>query len=166
MVLVWSGSTLFAQTYLRNHHLYSCIKIIWVTSWENLLMLVLLRCRSACTSAQSDQRLVVRCVWQYPKVKNYSDTQTNCCSKFPKYSDIQKICCTVMILSLRTDMPGQTVQTQIRLLRVHTVCHSICIVWTHYSAVEPHTPEPLYNTVCYYTVLDITRIRVGPQIAI
>ena len=33
---------------------------------------------------------VVRCVWQYPKVKNYSDTQTNCCSKFPKYSDIQK----------------------------------------------------------------------------
>ena len=30
----------------------------------------------------------------------------------------------------------------------------------------PGTPEPLYNTVCYYTVLDITRIRVGPQIAI
>ena len=48
---------------------------------------------------------------------------------------------TVMILSFRTDMPGQTVQTQIRLLliRVYTVCHSVCIVWTHYSMVEPHS---------------------------
>ena len=42
-------------------------------------------------------------------------------------------------------MPGQTVQTQIRLLleesliRVYTVCHSDCIVWTHYSMVEPHS---------------------------
>ena len=55
---------------------------------------------------------------------------------------------TEMILSFRTDMPGQTVQTQIRLLleeqrssliRVYTVCHSACIVWTHYSMVEPHS---------------------------
>ena len=49
-----------------------------------------------------------------------------------------------MILSFRTDMPRQTVQTQIRLLRsslirVYTVCHSVCIVWTHYSMVEPHS---------------------------
>ena len=46
-----------------------------------------------------------------------------------------------MILSFRTDRPGQTVQTQIRLLlvRVYTVCHSVCIVWTHYSMVEPHS---------------------------
>ena len=46
-----------------------------------------------------------------------------------------------MILSFRTDMPGQTVQTQITLLliRAHTVCHSICIVWTYYSMVEPHS---------------------------
>ena len=28
------------------------------------------------------------------------------------------------------------------------------------------TPEPLYNTVHYNTVLDITRIRDGPQMAI
>ena len=47
-------------------------------------------------------------------------------------------CITVMILSFRTDMPGQTVQTQIRLIRVYTVCHSVRIVWTHYSMVEPH----------------------------
>ena len=46
-----------------------------------------------------------------------------------------------MILSFRTDRPGQTVQTQIRssLIRVYTVCHSICIVWTHYSMAEPHS---------------------------
>ena len=46
-----------------------------------------------------------------------------------------------MILSFRTDIPGQTVQTQIRLLliRVYTVCHSFCIVWTHYSMIEPHS---------------------------
>ena len=47
-----------------------------------------------------------------------------------------------MILSFRTDMPGQTVQTQIRLhrlIRVYTVCHSVSIVWTHYSMVEPHS---------------------------
>ena len=44
-----------------------------------------------------------------------------------------------MIPSFRTDMPGQTVQTQIRLLRIYTVCHSVCIVWTHYSMVEPHS---------------------------
>ena len=48
--------------------------------------------------------------------------------------------CTVMILSFRTDMPGQTVQTQIRLLlQVYTVCHSVCIVWTLYSMVKPHS---------------------------
>ena len=48
--------------------------------------------------------------------------------------------CTVMILSFRTDMSGQTVQTQIRLLlRVYTVCHSVCIVRTHNSMVEPHS---------------------------
>ena len=48
-----------------------------------------------------------------------------------------------MIRSFRTDMPWQTVQTQIRLLleeqSVYTVCHSVCIVWTHYSMVEPHS---------------------------
>ena len=37
---------------------------------------------------------------------------------------------TVMPLRFRTDRPGQTVQTQIR---VYTVCNSFCIVWMHYS---------------------------------
>ena len=40
---------------------------------------------------------------------------------------------TVMFLSFRTDRSGQTVQTQIRLLRVYTVCNSLCIFWMHYS---------------------------------
>ena len=50
---------------------------------------------------------------------------------------------TLIFLSFRTDRSGQTVQTQIRLrsslVRVYTVCHSVCIVWTHYSMVEPHS---------------------------
>ena len=47
---------------------------------------------------------------------------------------------TVKILSFRTDMPGQTVQTQkSSLIRVNTVCYSVCIVWTHYSMVEPRS---------------------------
>ena len=46
---------------------------------------------------------------------------------------------TVMILSFRTVMPGQTVRTQIRLQSDQGLhfCHSICIVWTHYSMAEP-----------------------------
>ena len=32
--------------------------------------------------------------------------------------------------------------------------------------VFSHTPHSLYNTVSYNTVLDITRISVGPQLVI
>ena len=28
---------------------------------------------------------------------------------------------------------------QSSLIRVYTVCHSVCIVWTHYTIVEPHS---------------------------
>ena len=61
----------------------------------------------------------------------------------------------IYYLMIQTDRPGQTVQTQIRLLLeeqsdqglhcrnsliwVCTVCHSVCIVWTHYSLVKPHS---------------------------
>ena len=37
----------------------------------------------------------------------------------------------------RTDRPGQTVQTQSSLIRVYTVCNSLCIFWTHFSKVKP-----------------------------
>ena len=57
---------------------------------------------------------------------------------------------TVMILSFRTDMPVQTVQIPISsLIRVYTVCHSVCIVWTHYSMVEPHAMNETYNRPPY-----------------
>ena len=35
-----------------------------------------------------------------------------------------------------------------------------------YLMYEHHTPEPFYNTVHYNTVLVITQIKVGPQMAI
>ena len=46
---------------------------------------------------------------------------------------------TVIFLSFRTDRSGQTVQTQIRssLIRVYTVCNSLCIFWMHYSKETP-----------------------------
>ena len=64
----------------------------------------------------------------------------NCWNDGSMYTSLEWFI-TVMILGFRTDMPGQTVQTQIRLLliRVYTVCHSVCIVWTHYSLVEAYS---------------------------
>ena len=56
---------------------------------------------------------------------------------FTKITDPSEL--TVMILSFWTDMPRQTLQTQSSLFRVYTVCHSVCIVWTHYSMVQPHS---------------------------
>ena len=34
--------------------------------------------------------------------------------------------------------PDQTAPRS-SLIRVYTVCHSVCIVWAHYSLVEPHS---------------------------
>ena len=54
-----------------------------------------------------------------------------------------KILYTVMVLSFRADKSLQTLQTQIRLLlessliRVYTVCNSLCIFWMHFSMVKP-----------------------------
>ena len=52
---------------------------------------------------------------------------------------------TVIILSFRTDMPGQTLQTQIRLLPeeqsdqgLHCLPFRLQLFWTHYFMVEPH----------------------------
>ena len=61
---------------------------------------------------------------------------------------------TVMILSFQTDMPGQTVQTQIRssLIRVYTVCQSVCIIWTHYSMVELHSSNFRVITTNFFGV--------------
>ena len=77
---------------------------------------------------------------------------------------------TVMILSFRTDMPGQTVQTQIRLLRsslirVYTVCHSVCIVSTHYSRVEPHSSNFRVITTNLVGVQIFRKFMVSSQIS-
>ena len=39
---------------------------------------------------------------------------------------------TVMIISYQTYMRSS-------LIRVYTVCHSVCTIWTHYSMVESHS---------------------------
>ena len=58
--------------------------------------------------------------------------------------DVHLNTCTIIILSFWTERSGQTVQTQIRLLlkgssliRVYTVCNSLCIFWLHYSKEKP-----------------------------
>ena len=33
------------------------------------------------------------------------------------------------------------------LIRVYTVCHSVCMVWTHYSMVEPHTCSSNFRVI-------------------
>ena len=43
---------------------------------------------------------------------------------------------TITILSFRTNRSGQTVYRS-SLIRVYTVCHSVCIFWMHYSIVKP-----------------------------
>ena len=57
---------------------------------------------------------------------------TGICSvyrNFPKFSDRQ-------VWANSVD-PDQTAPSS--LIRVYTVCHSVCIVWTHYSMKEPHS---------------------------
>ena len=44
----------------------------------------------------------------------------------------------VMVLRFRTDTSGQTVLTLGSLIRVYTVCHSVCIFWTQYCMIKPH----------------------------
>ena len=64
-----------------------------------------------------------------------------CCWK--EFNGLEKcrfsLAITVIFLSFRTVRSGQTVQTQIRLLliRVCTVCNSLCIFWMNYSKETP-----------------------------
>ena len=74
-----------------------------------------------------------------------------------------------MILKFWTDMPGQTVQTQSSLIRGYTVCHSIYILWTNHSTVEPRATEnrffagPDRFLVCKTDSVCIKRIFFGPK---
>ena len=56
-------------------------------------------------------------------------------------------------------------QTQIRLLlRVYTVCHSVCIVWTHYSMVEPRSSNFRVMTTNILDVRIFRKLKVLIQI--
>ena len=63
------------------------------------------------------------------------------------YSSLNHISCKLGQLSRAlgsysslNHMPWHTVQTQMSsLIRVYTVCHSVCTVWAHYSTEEPHS---------------------------
>ena len=72
------------------------------------------------------------CVWhiEYRMVQERYDFKISAVFYF-------NIRITVMFLSFRTDRSGQTVKTQIRLLRVYTVCNSLCIFWMHYAKETP-----------------------------
>ena len=90
----------------------------------------------------------------------------------------------VLFLSFQADRPGQTVQTQIRLIliRVYTVCNSLCIFWMHYSKEKPscstfrviiaifRVSEICYcvHYVCYYThyVCYCARYRCWPSFSV
>ena len=73
---------------------------------------------------------------------------------------------TVMILSFGTDRSGQTVQNRSdcskrsSLIRVYTVCHSVCFVWTHYSMVEPHSSNFRVITTNFLGVRIFRKITV------
>ena len=56
----------------------------------------------------------------------YKNLNSNGILKFPD---------TVVIQSFRTDMFAQARPS---LIRIYTVCHSVCIFWTYYSMVKAH----------------------------
>ena len=67
---------------------------------------------------------------------------------------------TVMMLSFRTDRSGQTVQRS-SLIRVYTVCYSLCIFWTRYSMVEPHYTNFRVITTKFLGVRIFRKFTVG-----
>ena len=70
-----------------------------------------------------------------------------------KYNVIMEFATLCKALTYRNDLkfsdiyawansadPDQTAPRS-SLIRVYTVCHSVCIVWTHYTIIEPHSPN-------------------------
>ena len=68
---------------------------------------------------------------------------------------------TIMILSFQTDRSGQPVWTQIilrsGLIRVYSVCHSICIFLTHFTV---SVVKPLFSNFTIITVIFLS-FRTG-----
>ena len=63
----------------------------------------------------------------FPLLKTEFETEFENYRNFLKFSDRQ-----VRANSADPDQRNS-------LIRVYTVCHSVCTVWTHYSMVEPHS---------------------------
>ena len=71
-----------------------------------------------------------------------------------------------MILSFRADRSGQNsadpVQTAPKI-RVYTVCHSVCIFWTHYSRVKPLYSDFRVITTYFSDVRIFRSFTVNPE---
>ena len=50
------------------------------------------------------------------------------------------------------------------LIRVYTVCHSVCIIWTHYSRVEPHSSNFSVITTNFLGVQIFRKFTVMPHL--
>ena len=44
---------------------------------------------------------------------------------------------------------------------IYTVCHSVCIVWTHYSMVEPHSSNFRMITTIFWGVRIFSKFTVN-----
>ena len=128
----------------------SCDSFYILCCYRNLIFCLFLGVY-ACIVIQLFYLFVFFCCFFYYCLNSIIILMNLCIVYFSKISLANKTCpafkgqpaqlYTVTILSFRTDMPGHTVQTQIKLfhpIRVYTSCHFGCIIWTHYPVVEPH----------------------------
>ena len=88
-----------------------------------------------------------RALGWYSSLNHISCKLGQLCRALGWYSSLKHISCKLGQLSRAlgwysslNHMPWHTVQTQMSsLIRVYTVCHSVCTVWAHYSTEEPHS---------------------------
>ena len=132
------------------------------------------RFRRACASAQSRQNL--RCsliqavsqaepsdrkpgpwlVWMagHAQLKFVTtESYLYICRNDPKFSD--------RYAWANSADPDQTAPRG-SLIRVYTVCRSVCIVWTHYSMVEPHSSNFRVITTNFVSVRIFRNFTVTP----
>ena len=59
--------------------------------------------------------------------------------------------------------PDQTAPSS--LIRVYTICHSVCTVWTHYSMVEPHSSNFRVITTIFLGVRIFRKFTVSTVVS-
>ena len=52
------------------------------------------------------------------------------------------------------------------LIRVYNICHSVCIVWTHYAIVEPHSSNFRVITTSFLGVQIVRKFMVPTQLVL